>query len=119
MSERFNLIKEEYNKIISECLVPDWNGYNALPLGEASIKNCIKFINLLPNTIPLPELCPEADGILGMEWRNNRYFISVGIDKDGILTWGGFTPFGHVLGKKIFINDIPQELLNLLSKIGN
>lgn len=115
-SEREQLDKEIAG-IIQECSAPDWDGYGALPLDFTSVKHAVDFLGKLPDGISQPELGAEPNGDLGMTWRKNGYHVGIGIDKEGLIAWGGTTPTGRVHGEALFDGEIPERVLRLLYEI--
>jgi hypothetical protein len=85
-----NNFKEELEEIKQACSFPDWDGYGALPLNETSVrlaKEFIKRVMELYPELPYPELCPEPDGCLGFDWRQNLHQFAVSIDAQYLLSY--------------------------------
>ena len=55
-------------KIADECGMEDWDGDGAMALDDAAIGNAVSFIRALPAGLPLPELAPEPDGAVSLDW---------------------------------------------------
>lgn len=79
----------ELLELVYDCSVIDWNGYNAVPLDKKSIKYAIKVLEMLkfPYYDCYLNFIAEPDGILGLQWNTNNIIISIGVDKNGIMTW--------------------------------
>lgn len=103
--------------IDASCLFPDWDGYGARALSEASMSYIRRFLAVLPETISRPDLVPEPSGDLTMVWRKNGYHLIVGINPTGRVIWGGTTPQGHVHDDAAFQSRVPKTLLSLLYQI--
>lgn len=68
MSDKQALLKS-LDEIAAECAV-----------SPATIAHVKEFIRLLPDDVALPELAPEPDGSIGMDWihlRNCQFSVSV------------------------------------------
>ncbi len=117
----FNLkkavVSREIADIIEECSEPDWDGHGAYAIDLQSVKHARSFLVKLPETISLPDLGAEPNGDLGMTWRKNGYHVGIGIDKLGVIAWGGTTPTGRAHGEVRFDGEIPKPVLELLYKI--
>lgn len=61
-------IIDEIKTIASDCSVKNWDGYDAAPIKGESVKAAIKFLNDIQISPPIPDVVPEPDGDLGLEW---------------------------------------------------
>lgn len=80
---------EELLELVYDCSVPDWNGYNAVPLDKKSIKHAIKILDMMdfPFFDCYLNFIAEPDGILGLQWNVNNVILSIGVDKKEVMTW--------------------------------
>ena len=58
-----------------ECAEDDWDGNNAHALDPIAIKNTEAFLRSLPESLPLPDLAPEPDGSISLDWSPSRQRI--------------------------------------------
>jgi hypothetical protein len=49
----------------------DWDGYSASPINQSSREDAVGFVRRLPTKFIIPEVVPESDGTLALEWQNN------------------------------------------------
>ena len=115
-SERERLNKELAD-ILQECSVHDWNGYGAEPIHPDSVTYMRQFLECIPEGFHIPQVAAEPHGGLGVYWHRKGFSISLGIDANKELSWGGVTPCGRVHGSTIFEGVIPEEVLKLLYEI--
>lgn len=105
--------------IATACGRPDWDGYGAKPIDDAAIARTLAFLNDLPTWLPAPEIVPEADGEVAVEWDfgPNRIF-SISIGKSGAIHYAGL--FGEGIerhGTEPYKNVVPSEILRLIIKL--
>jgi hypothetical protein len=75
---------------IEEATSDDWDGYSASAVDLRSINQALSLLQVLPTSIPSPEISVEPDGKILLEWytKPQRTFaISVGYD--GGLIYAG------------------------------
>ena len=68
-------------EVYRECSYSDWDGYDAVAISEDAYEEAQKIINLLPSSIPMPEIVAEPTGDIGFEWRRDKrqvFVLSVG-----------------------------------------
>jgi hypothetical protein len=112
-------LDRELDDILQECSLPNWDGYEAKPIGRDSVtvKEAIRFLKQLPDHISYPELCPEPTGELGMMWEKGGYRLAVSIDSSRTISYGGISLHGRLYGEVRFTDGIPSEILELLERI--
>ena len=68
----------------------NWDGNGALEINPFAVANAIKFIRCMPTRLPLPEICPEPDGCISLDWiksRNQMLTISIGQQDRLAMAW--------------------------------
>lgn len=70
-------ITKVLDEISTECMNEDWDGYGAKPISDDACKALLGFISQVPASLPVPEVVPESDGDVGLEWHvnNDRWLI--------------------------------------------
>jgi hypothetical protein len=72
-----------------------------LAISESVYKDAKKFLNMLPMWISSPEVVPEPDGDIGLEWRGNDDGVFVAsLDGKGNVSYAG------LIGRRVNINGI-------------
>jgi hypothetical protein len=64
-----------------ECSEDGWDGDDAAAIDPIAVLLTKRFIRALPDGLPLPELAPEPDGWISIDWirsRNRRVSVSIG-----------------------------------------
>jgi hypothetical protein len=98
--------KEEVLSMIceleAECCVENWDGYGALPLSNLSVETAKEFIRLLPDSLAMPEIAPEPDGSVSLDWMPSRYrtfSLSIGESDQLAYAWVDGTDRGHAVAR--------------------
>ena len=78
---------EQLQGIYAECTMANWDGHGAVPISQATYIKASEFLRALPNRLPSPEIVPENDGELALEWSGSRgQALSVSLSSTGRLT---------------------------------
>ena len=97
---------------------PNWDGEGSLPVRAGSIEQAVRFIQLLPSTVPAPEVSVDPDGELSLEWdRGRRRVYSVSVGADGTLTYAGLFGYEKDYGVSVLVDSIPQSIRNNLRRV--
>ena len=113
------ILLDEAKQITGECSEVGWDGYDALPITEDALDRAILLINLLPDSVPHPDLVPSPDGMIGFDWyAGPSQTLSV-------TPYPDFLVFAAMLGEngtrfgKIRLTETspwPEEILYLLTR---
>jgi hypothetical protein len=78
---------EQLGEVYEECSEVNWDGYGAVAITHATYKKAAEFLDAMPNRLPPPEVIPENDGELALEWRDHRgQSLSVSLSSNGRMT---------------------------------
>lgn len=106
-------------RVARECAKECWDGYSAKPVTQATCDRARAFLNDLPLWMSAPDIVPEADGEIAIEWyvaQDQTFSISIG--ESGPLHFAGL--FGHneeVHGVAPFSGNVPGNILQFISDI--
>lgn len=81
---------EQIQEILRECRRPNWDGYGARPVQPLTASNARLLIRMLPASCPMPEVAPEPDGSISLDWiqgPNRMLSISVGVTERLACAW--------------------------------
>ena len=106
-------------RVARECAKEGWDGYDAKPVTRTTCDRACAFLNILPLWMFAPDIVPEADGEIAIEWyiAPERTF-SVSIGESGPLHYAGL--FGHdeeVHGVAPFTGNVPENILRCILDI--
>lgn len=105
-------------EISLECANEDWDGYGALPVSEDANYEARKILQLLPSSVPMPEVLPEPSGDIGLEWRKGRNHFVISVSGNNEITYAGIFGKNRIHGTEYFYNAIPSIILENLRRLG-
>jgi hypothetical protein len=112
-------VRDELIGTFEACSVENWDGYGAEPISYSSISDALIFVETLPSSIPTPEVIPEPDGEVALEWyvAKDRMFV-VGFDGSGKISYSGILGPGEtVLGSERSTEIFSQTIVESLEKV--
>jgi len=84
--------------LADECGEDDWDGEGGLALDDGAIGAAVSFIRALPTYFPLPEVAPEPDGAVSLDWsvsKTRMFSVSCGSTPRLAFSWLDGTDRGH------------------------
>jgi hypothetical protein len=84
--------------LVEECAEDDWDGAGAQALSYDVAAAAEDFVRALPDGIPLPEVAPEPEGSISLDWIQSRrcvFSLSVGASDRFAYAWLDGTDKGH------------------------
>lgn len=78
--------------VFNEHQEKNWDGYGALPISEIAYQESMQFLVLLDDLhLPMPDIAPEVDGGIELEWYKSTDFIfTINMSGSEILGYSGF-----------------------------
>jgi hypothetical protein len=108
----------ELATVWNKCKTPDWDGYDALAVKEATLYNACCFVKALPFGCLPPSVGAEPDGHMTLEWyRHPHWTLSVSISPKGTLYYAALFGNTDVRGSESFFGDIPKSILQLIQRV--
>jgi hypothetical protein len=109
---------ENLADIKRQCSKPKWDGYNAEPISAETLARLVAFLRAMPENIPTPDLVPEPDGEVSVEWQvSPRRFFSVSVGPHARLAYAGMLGATRWHGVEFFYGGLPQEIIRGVLKI--
>jgi hypothetical protein len=112
---------ERIYEVAAGCENDGWDGEDASGISSAVYERAIGFIRAFPDGLPLPEVAPEPDGSLSLDWivaRAIMFSVSVGETNRLAFAWIDGTDRGHGVAR--FDGDaIPARVLDGIREITN
>ncbi|MFI4914993.1 MAG: hypothetical protein ACIAS6_00625 [Phycisphaerales bacterium JB060] len=118
MGNKASVISELWS-IAGECEKPDWDGYGAAAIDRASVRVAEQIIRALPNDVAMPEVTPEPDGHISLDWIVSPHrVLSVSASPNGRLAvaWLNGSNRGHMV-ERFDGERIPAKILTLIHEI--
>jgi hypothetical protein len=109
---------DELNHIFADCLEPNWDGYGAMPVSEATYRQTYQFLEALPWGTPLPSFGAEPDGHLTLEWyRSPSRTLSISVSPEGELHYAALLGTRKAYGTEPFFGDPPRIIMDLIQQV--
>ena len=112
-------ILAELRTIAEDCSLENWDNGDAIALDLSALQKAESIIRALPDGFVLPELAPEPDGSISMDWirtLNRLYSLSVGPTNRLVYAWLDGTDKGHGVVGFDGIN-LPPRVLSDIERI--
>ena len=99
--------------LVAECARSGWDANEAEPVSKCAAIRAADFIRALPEGFSLPELAPEPDGSISLDWVRSRDWLlslSVGASDRLPYAWVDGVGRGHAV---VFFDgtNIPSDIL--------
>jgi len=94
-----------------------WDGYDAEPVSLESARGALRIINALPDHINPPNVVPEPDGVIALEWNDGSQKTLALSLSGNLLTYAGV--FGGTCkkyGEEPFFSALPSTIIGILSE---
>jgi hypothetical protein len=105
----------ELARIAAETAFDGWDGYSAKSISESTLSRAYRFLVELPDWIPPPDIVPEADGEIAIEWfLSPNLTFSVSIPCSGPVHFAGRFGDEKLHGAAPHDSSIPESVLQML-----
>ena len=114
-------ILRELRTIAEDCALDDWDGCGAVAVDAGALQKTEDLVRALPEGFPLPEVAPEPDGSVSVDWIRSPYqlyTLSIGRANRLAFAWLDGTDKGHgVVGFDGI--SLPARVLSDIERITN
>jgi hypothetical protein len=90
----------ELASVAEECERDDWDEEGAMGLHPDAVLAAQRFIRALPDDFPLPEIAPEPDGYISLDWiksKSRMFSVSIGANSLLPFAWRNGVDKGHAV----------------------
>jgi hypothetical protein len=106
----------------AEYAQPDWDGDDGVPIDQSALSLAKCFIRAMPDDIPVPEIAPEPDGKISLDWsrsRSRQFSLTIGHGNRLAFAWVDGADKGHAVAQFDGV-DIPSLVLDQIRRlVGN
>ena len=96
----------------------NWDGYGASPVSDATVAQGLAFLDLLPSTVPPPEVSAHPDGELAFEWRRGPgRVLTVSVNETGRLSYAAMFGEARQHGTEYLLDAVPDSLFQALRRL--
>lgn len=120
LGRRLHEVLHSLDEVFEECCKVDWDGYGALPITEDAYYEAKRLIESLPLTsfIPIPEITPEPDGSIGIEWSvGNRLIFVASVRGKNEIVYAGLFGVNKTHGTEYFGDSLPSAIIENLKRM--
>jgi len=104
--------------VFKEASRPNWDGYGASPVSAATVAQARAFLDLLPSTLPRPEISPHPDGELAFEWSfGPRRLLTVSVNESGRLSYAALFGHARLHGTEFLLDAMPEAVAFALRRL--
>jgi len=106
------------SEVFNECSDEGWDGYEAFPISENAYFEAKRLIMNLPITIPMPEITPEPNGELALEWaKGSRQVFVASVSGKNEIVYAGLFGTNKTHGTEYFGDSVPPAILGNLKRL--
>lgn len=101
-----------------DAAVDNWDGQGASHVNKGSLDYAGRIAQMLPVTVPAPEVSVDPDGEVSIDWqRDPRRSLSMSIDATGTLRYASIVGSSENFGLEPWRDEIPESVFHLLQKV--
>lgn len=99
----------ELNEIKQNCTRNNWDNAGSAKVESQTVKYAQELIERMPNNLPLPEISPDPDGNINLEWYADKDFVfEISVDRNKNLYYAGRLPGQKISGREEFMGTFPE-----------
>jgi hypothetical protein len=120
LGRRLHEVLQSLDEAFRECSEEDWDGYGSLPITEEVYLEAKKLIRSLPLAyfMPMPEIVPEPDGSIGIEWSmGNRLIFVASVRGKNEIVYAGLFGMNRAHGIEYFGDYLPPAIIANLRRM--
>lgn len=115
-------LRQDLSRIGSDCRLPGWDGYGALPIQAASIELANRLLDVTPPVASRLSLSvgAEPDGQVTIEWHlSSSWTLSVSVGPNGQLHYSALLGQSSAYGTEIFdpSTGMPEAVARIIRRI--
>ena len=118
VDDAYNECLESLLETFGETSQPNWDGYDAYPVSGATLAYALAFVDLLPSTLPRPEISAHPDGELAFEWSfGRRRLLTVSVNESGRLSYAALFGQARLHGTEFLLDALPEPIAFALRRL--
>lgn len=103
---------------LGEILLRDGEDPEAVPVSVSACVRAREFLELLPSAFPTPDVSPDPDGEIGLDWIVNRSrMFSVSIGPSTRLGYSGLLDGNSIYGTEAISDRFPTTIADYLRRL--
>ena len=119
LDQAYDKCLEALREAAEEASRPNWDGYGAHPVSDATLAQALAFLDLLPSTLlKLLEISPHPDGELAFEWfMGPRQVLTVSVNESGRLSYAALFGEARLHGSEFLLDALPETVALALRRL--
>lgn len=119
-SAAWKRVLTELKEIRRDCGSDNWDNAGSAKIESQTIESAQELIERMPNYLPLPEISPEPDGNINLEWYVDKDFVfEISVDRSKNLYYAGRLRGQKISGRKEISGPFPEVLEDHLRQFIN
>jgi hypothetical protein len=115
---RLDEVLQSLDELCKECSEEGWDGYDALPIDGDVCDEAKRLIRGLPINLPMPEIIPEPNGEIGLEWsRGNRLVFVASVSGKNEIVYAGLFGMNKTHGIEYLGDTLPSVIIENLRRL--
>ena len=96
----------------------DWDGDGVQSVSRDAVVQALIFLQLIPKSLPEPEVTAHPDGEVGLTWAfGRRKVLSVAIAPSGKVSFASLVGYRSLNGKEYIVGKLPQSIALALQQV--
>jgi hypothetical protein len=109
---------DELAAVAEQCRTPNWDGFNAFPIEQETLRLACSLLEALPLGVAAPSVGAEPDGHVTLEWHQlPRRTLSMSVDPGGFLHYSGLFGPNRRYGTEVSCGELPATILSLINEV--
>jgi len=111
-------MRDSLNEIYRECSHENWDGDGAAPITAGAYEEARRIIDVLPSSIPAPEIVAEPTGDIGFEWRRGQgQILVISVGGKYRIAFAGIFAGNKVHGTEYYSDRLPSAIMQHLRRL--
>ena len=108
-------IKDKIEEIREQYSREGWDGSDALPISYTSAMWAKRVIDWLPSSAASPEIVPEPNGDVALEWsKDSNLLLSMSVAGRTLIYAGLLGTEKKIHGEEVLVDELPATIVGLL-----
>ena len=118
MGAQYMRVQNALASLVGEAGRANWDGYGSQPVDRESLAFAKRVAQMLPVTLPEPEVAVDPDGEVSFDWESGRrQRLSLSVGPTGTLRYAGIVCGSEADGTEPWRDGIPEAFMRLLHKV--
>ena len=108
---------ESLSRIGKDCRLENWDGFEAAPISTKAISNVRKILESIAPNLAVPEVSPQPDGFIDLEWYvSNNFIFEISIGAEPMIYYAGNFHGKKISGREKLGSSLSEEIENFLKR---